>query len=98
MARKTPKAVIVAISDHSSMVKYWVNRTTDCNGEPVTDSMKEGVLTGLNIMLESVLSAHGCYNGFRFVKFTENGIEWNSNPGHTLSRVEDQTREYFIKF
>lgn len=97
MARKTPKAVVKALNDHASMSAYWVNKTQNWNGEPLTNEMKEGVLIGLNIMIEAVLSAHGCYNGFRFVKYTETGTEWNSQPGYKLNRIEEQTREYFIK-
>lgn len=97
MSRKTPKSVVKAIEDHAGMVAYWVKKTENWNGEPVTDELRSGVLTGLNIMLESVLMAHNCYNGFRFIKYTENGVEWQDKPGHSLNNVEDQTREYFVK-
>lgn len=68
MARKTPKAVQAMIAEHDETVAYWVHKQTNWNDQPVTDEFRIGILTGLNIMLETALHKHSCYQGFRFVK------------------------------
>lgn len=69
MSRKTTLQMQALLSNHESMTRYWATKETGHDGEPVSDVFREGVLTGLNIMLESALHNAKCYHGFRYVRF-----------------------------
>ena len=81
MARKTPKAVMEMLDEHDALVAYWANKTENYDGTPVTEEFRIGVLTGLNIMIETALHKHKCYRGFRYVKHVKGSAAMRNTPG-----------------
>lgn len=81
MARKTPKAVLAMLDDHDATVAYWATKTEHYDGTPVTEEFRIGVLTGMNIMMETALHKHGCYRGFRYVTHVKGSEAQRNVPG-----------------
>lgn len=69
MSRKTTAPMQALLANHESLTRYWATKTHSHDGELVSDVYREGMLTGLNIMLESALHNAKCYHGFRYVRF-----------------------------
>lgn len=81
MTRKTPKAVLEMLDEHDASVAYWATKTEHYDGQPVTEDFRIGVLTGLNMMIETALHKHKCYRGFRYVKHVTGSAAQRNVPG-----------------
>lgn len=109
MSRQTTKALRSLIANHDAQTRYWATRTEGPDGEPISDVYREGMLAGINQMLEYALHNAKCYRGFRYVCFKRHdnfspaapiGLPvvdgWITlNSAIQLNSVEEQTRQYF---
>lgn len=98
MARKTPAKVIEIIKTHANM-RNGINSRAG-----LTQAERVAALDAINMMMESILHLHHCYNGFKYVSASGGPIDeafyrTHSNTGaKVLDVVTDASHDYYVRY
>lgn len=98
MARKTPAKVIEIIKTHANM-RNGINQNSG-----MSSAERIAALNAINMMMESILHLHNCYNGFGYVNAAGGPITddyYRTHPttgAKVLHAITDASHNYYIRY